>query len=75
MVRKGFIMQMLAGQAEEYCHRHQLIWPEFTRTLREHGVHSYSIFLNVKTLQLFAGAEIEKWRVVAEIAQEPICQS
>ena len=43
-------------------------------TLKEHGVHNYSIFLNDKTNELFAYVEvesIEKWK---QIANTPICK-
>ena len=74
MIRKAFVMSVHPGQEEEYRRRHNPIWPELERTLKEHGVRSYSIFLDPQTRQLFAYAEIEdeaKWNA---IAQTDVCR-
>lgn len=74
MIRKAFVMSVDAGKEEEYEKRHNPIWPELEATLKAHGVHNYSIFLNPDTRQLFAYAEIEdeaRWNAIAE---EAICQ-
>ena len=46
MLRKAFRMSVHAGQHEEYERRHRPIWPELEQVLLEHGVHTYSIFLD-----------------------------
>jgi L-rhamnose mutarotase len=74
MIRKAFVMQLHAGQVEEYKRRHNPIWPELEVTLKEHGVCSYSIYLHPETLQLFAYAEIESEERWAAIAQTAACQ-
>lgn len=74
MIRKAFVMQLHAGQVEEYRRRHHPIWPELERTLREHGVREYSIFLHPETLQLFACAEIESEERWEAIAQTEVCR-
>jgi L-rhamnose mutarotase len=69
MLRKAFRMSVHPGQHEEYERRHRPIWPELERTLREHGVLRYSIFLDDATGDLFACAEVEseeRWRQIAE---------
>ncbi len=74
MIRKGFVMSVYPEYAEEYRRRHNPIWPELESTLKEHGVSSYSIFLNPETHQLFAYVELEdeqKWNAVADT---PICR-
>ena len=56
------------GQAAEYERRHRPIWPELERVLFEHGVRTYSIFLDDATGDLFGYAEIEdeaRWRAIA----------
>ena len=61
-------MSIHAGQDEEYERRHNPIWPELERTLLEHGVGTYSIFLDPVTRDLFGYVEIEseeRWRQVA----------
>jgi L-rhamnose mutarotase len=69
LIRKGFVMSVSRGQAEEYRRRHNPIWPELESVLKAHGVFTYSIFLHPETHQLFAYVECddeEKWRAVAE---------
>ena len=69
MIRKGFVMSVSPGKAEEYYRRHNPIWPELEATLKAHGVSNYSIFLHAETHQLFAYAEIadeQEWRAIAK---------
>ena len=68
MIRKAFLMVLKPGTAAEYEKRHNPIWPELQETLKEHGVHNYSIFLDRASNHLFAYAEIEseeRWRQIA----------
>lgn len=61
-------MSVHPGQQDEYIRRHQPIWPELESTLRAHGVHSYSIFLDKDTNDLFAYVEFEseeRWEAIA----------
>ena len=74
MIRKAFVMSVNPGQEEEYTRRHTPIWPELEATLKSHGVHNYSIFLNRETRQLFAYVEIEDEARWAAIAATPICR-
>lgn len=74
MIRKAFKMWVHPDQHAEYERRHNPIWHELAQTLREHGVVSYSIFLDPTTSELFAYAEIEsedRWRA---IAQTEVCR-
>ena len=59
MIRKAFVMQVNPDQHAEYEKRHNPIWPDLEQTLKEHGVHNYSIFLHADTHQLFAYVELE----------------
>ena len=74
MIRKAFVMSVNAGQEQEYTRRHTPIWPELEATLKSHGVHNYSIFLNKETRQLFAYVEIEDEARWNAIAATPICR-
>jgi len=68
VIRKAFRMSVNAGAEAEYERRHQPIWEELERTLIAHGVHTYSIYLDPLTGDLFAYAEIEsvaKWNAIA----------
>jgi len=74
MIRKAFVMSVNAGQEAEYERRHRPIWAELAQTLKDHGVHNYSIFLHPDTRQLFACVEIEDDARWDAIAQTPICR-
>lgn len=54
MQRAAFKMKLNPGQAEEYKRRHDEIWPELKRLLKENGISDYSIFLDEETNILFA---------------------
>lgn len=61
-------MSIHAGADEEYERRHNPIWTELERTLLDHGVTTYSIFLDPETRDLFGYVEFdseERWRHVA----------
>lgn len=73
MIRKSFVMSVRAGCEEEYARRHNPIWPELEQTLKEHGVLSYSIFLDPESRRLFAYAEIESEERWAAIAETDVC--
>jgi L-rhamnose mutarotase len=71
MIRKAFVMSVNAGQEKEYEKRHRPIWKELEDTLRSHGAHNYSIFLDPGTRQLFGYVEIEdeaRWDAIAKTA-------
>ena len=74
MIRKAFLMSVNAGSEEEYERRHRPIWPELEQTLKEHGAHSYTIFLDASTRQLFGYVEIEDEERWNAIANTPICR-
>ena len=68
MLRKAFRMSVHRGHEGEYERRHRPIWSELEAALRDHGVHSYSIFLDDASGDLFAYAELdseERWRALA----------
>lgn len=54
MKRNAFIMKLKPGFAAEYKRRHDEIWPELARTLKQAGISDYSIYLDEETLTLFA---------------------
>jgi L-rhamnose mutarotase len=74
MIRKAFRMSVHPDRHAEYARRHDPIWKELEDALLEHGVRSYSIYLDPQTSELFAYAEIEdeeRWRA---IASTPVCR-
>ena len=54
--------------------RHQPIWDELAATLKSHGAHNYSIFLDPVTRQLFGYVEIESEERWTAIARTDVCQ-
>ena len=74
MIRKAFTMTLRPGNQAEYTRRHNPIWPELEETFKDHGVWTYSIFVNRETDQLFAYIEIESQENWEQIAQTEICQ-
>ena len=57
MQRIAFVMKVRPGQEEEYRRRHQAVWPEMLRALKDAGSSNYSIFMRGR--ELFAYMEIE----------------
>lgn len=45
MERVCFLLRVRQERLEEYKERHQKIWPEMLRSLRQCGWHNYSLFL------------------------------
>jgi L-rhamnose mutarotase len=72
MIRKAFKMQLKAGFEAEYRKRHDEIWPELSRLLKEAGVSDYSIFLDPETLTLFAVQKLAPGNRADELAGEPV---
>jgi L-rhamnose mutarotase len=62
------------GREAEYEKRHSPIWPELEKTLKDHGVLDYSIFLDPATHQLFAYAEVADEARWNAIAKTEVCQ-
>lgn len=54
MKRNAFVMKLKPGFEAEYKRRHDAIWPELARELAGAGISDYSIFLDERTLTLFA---------------------
>ncbi len=54
MNRLAFKMYLNEGQKDEYKKRHNEIWPELKKLLKDAGVSEYSIFLDEETNILFA---------------------
>ena len=74
MVRKAFVMRAHATAHEEYRRRHDAIWPELAAALRDHGVRSYSIFLDTARSLLFAYVELESLERWTALATTEVCR-
>lgn len=47
-------MKLNPGMLEEYKKRHDEIWPELKKLLKDNGISDYTIFLDEETHILFA---------------------
>jgi len=74
MIRKAFVMSVHPDCHAEYERRHNPIWEEMASTLKAHGGHNYSIFLDKRTNQLFGYVEIEDEARWDAVSQTEICQ-
>lgn len=74
MIRKAFRMAVVPGEEAEYERRHQPVWRELEDTLIDHGVRSYSIFLDPATNDLFGYVELECEQQWSAIASTDVCQ-
>ncbi len=73
-IRKAFRMSVNRGQEAEYERRHRPIWKELEDTLFEHGVKTYSIFLDAASGDLFGYAEIDSEERWAAISSTDVCR-
>lgn len=74
-IRLGFKMKVFPEMIEEYIKIHNPIWDELKTVFRDHGVLSYSIFLDRTTNNLFASVlivDLQQWN---KIATTTICQN
>jgi L-rhamnose mutarotase len=56
----------------EYKRRHDELWPELGRALREAGIYDYSIFLDEETLHLFAVLKLRAENDIAALPEQPV---
>lgn len=54
MTTHAFRMQLKPGTVDEYRRRHDAIWPELAQAISDAGIYDYAIFLDERTLALFA---------------------
>ncbi len=74
MIRKAFRMSINPGAASEYERRHRPIWRDLEETLLEHGVRTYSIYLDPDTLDLFGYIEVDDEAMWNRVASTEVCQ-
>jgi len=67
-------MHLNPGQKEEYKKRHNEIWPELKKLLKESGVSGYSIFLDEETNILFAFQKVSGDGGSQDLGQTEIVQ-
>lgn len=72
MRRLAFKMKLNPGQKEAYVKRHNTIWPELKKLLRDSGVREYSIFIDPETDTLFAFQKVSGEGGSQDLADNPI---
>ncbi|MBU4227518.1 L-rhamnose mutarotase [bacterium] len=72
MKRAAFKMKLKVGYEEEYKKRHDEIWFELKEELSRAGIYDYSIFLDKKTLTLFAVQKLKDNNTVEELPSKEI---
>lgn len=74
MQRLAFKMKLNPGQKAAYIKRHNELWPELKKLLKDAGVSEYSIFIDEETNTLFAFQKVSGDGGSQDLAQNPIVQ-
>jgi L-rhamnose mutarotase len=74
MIRKAFVIQAKPEMSMEYERRHNPIWPDLEKVLKNHGVANYSIFLHEDTGALFGYMEVEDEKIFRQIGETDVCR-
>lgn len=74
MKRLAFKMKLNPGQKEVYVKRHDEIWPELKKLLKDSGVSEYSIFLDDESNTLFAFQKLSGIESSQDLANKSIVQ-
>ncbi len=74
MKRVAFKMYLNEGMKAEYKKRHDEIWPELVKLLKDNGVSDYSIFLDEETNILFAVQKVSGEGGSQDLGQTEIVQ-
>ncbi len=72
MKRYAFKMYLKPGYESEYERRHNAIWPELKKLLKDAGVYDYSIFWDRETNLLFAVQKVEGESGSQDLGMNPI---
>jgi len=72
--RFGFKMKLYPGCKEEYIKRHNEIWPELIKLLKDNGISDYSIYLDEETNILFACQKQSGKKTSQDLGSNPIIQ-
>lgn len=74
MNRLAFKMHLNKGQKDAYIKRHDEIWPELKKMLKDAGISEYSIFLDEETNTLFAFQKLSSEGGSQHLGQTEIVQ-
>ncbi|UYG00766.1 L-rhamnose mutarotase [Halomonas sp. GD1P12] len=65
-------MTLHEGQEDEYRRRHDELWPELARALADAGIEEYRIFLDPRSLHLFAIMYLREAHSVDQLSALPV---
>ena len=74
MKREAFKMYLKPGFEAEYVKRHNDIWPELKRLLKDTGVSDYSIFWDQETNLLFGYQIVDGEISSQDLGENPVVQ-
>lgn len=74
MQRKAWLMKLKPGFEAEYKRRHDAIWPDLVKALKDAGVSDYSIFLDDRTGRLFAVQKLADGHTADDLPSHPAVQ-
>lgn len=69
---KAFRMNVFEGFELEYQKRHDEIWADLKKLLKEYGISNYRIFLDKENLALFAFFEVDDEARLENLPQEEV---
>ncbi|WP_298338721.1 L-rhamnose mutarotase [uncultured Algibacter sp.] len=72
MQRLAFKMKLNKGQKDAYKKRHDQLWPELKKLLKDSGLSEYSIFYDEETSTLFAFQKVSGNSSSQDLADNPI---
>ena len=72
-MKVAFKMKLKEGFKDEYKKRHDEIWPELAKLLKENGISDYTIFLDEETNILF-GVQQQNGQSSQDLGQAEIVQ-
>lgn len=72
MRRAAFTMKLKPGCEAEYKKRHDEIWPDLVKELEAAGISDYSIYLDPRTLVLFAFQKLKDHDTSALLPQTDV---
>ena len=74
MKRIAFRMQLFKGFEEEYKKRHDELWPELEKLLKDSGISEYSIFYHEATNALIGILKLTDPSLIDRLPEHPVMQ-